>query len=454
MPLGPGLSSLAVAGGRVFTQVRRMQSGQPQEFAVGLDAETGAEFWATPVGVADYPNGGVGGDDGPRSTPAVAGDSVIILASHLKLWCLDAATGGERWSRDLHTEFGGVVIPWQNAASPIVVDGLVLVNGNGPGQCLLAFRMADGTLAWKGHNDRMTHATPVAAEIGGVRQVVFFAQTGLVGVLPATGEVIWRHGLNYNGTSVAASPVIDGDMIYASRAYPVSLSAARAGAVVVRLNHDGGGWATEPLWYRINQLMNHWSTPVIHNGHVYGHFGQSTLTFKCVELTTGIERWSESGFGYGSVLIAGENLLVQSASGELVLVAPDPEAYTELGRFRALDGKCWNVPAISDGRIYLRSTLEAICLEVAAAVPAALSLRTSVTETTTVLLTVATADGSAIEAGRAARIEVQSTTDPTRAPGAWTPVTIGVVLTNGQLQLIDSEVATVPRRFFRAIDRP
>ena len=454
-PLDPGLSSLAIAGGRVFTQVRRVASGQPQEFGVALDARTGRELWATALGIAEYRDGGVGSDDGPRSTPAVSGNAVIILTSFLKLWCLDAASGDEIWSKDLRAEYGGVVIPWQNAASPIVLDDIVIVNGNGPGQCLLAFHIANGTLAWKGHNDGMTHASPITATFHGVPQVIFFTRSGLVGVAPGTGDVLWRHALNYNDISVAASPVVAGDLIYASRAYPLSLSAARAGALVIRLDQDDGGWATRQVWYRTNQLMNHWSTPVVHQDHLYGHFGQSSLTFKCLELSTATEKWSVPGFGYGSVLLVGDDLLVLSASGELVLVAPNPDAYTERARFRALTGKCWNVPAVSQGRIYLRSTLEAVCVDVDLAAPARLNLLTSLAiDGEGFHLTITTEDGSPLDAGRAANIEVQTAADPTANANPWTRLTNGIVLTNGALRVLDPEGLAQPRRFFRARDNP
>lgn len=455
VPLDPGLSSLAIDGGRVFTQVRRTIAGQRREFCLALDAQTGAELWAVDVGLADYPNGGVGSDDGPRSTPAVAGDFVVVLASFLKLWCLDADSGAEIWSKDLRAEFGGEIIDWQNAASPIIVDGMVIVNGNGPGQCLLAFNIDDGTVVWKGHDDGMTHASPVRATIHGVPQVVFFAQSGLVGVAPATGAVLWRHPLNYNGISVAASPVVDGEFIYASRAYPLSLSAARAGAIVVRLQVQNDDWVTSQVWYRTNQLMNHWSTPVVHEGHIYGHFGQSSLTFKCVELDTGTEKWSVPGFGYGSVLVVGDEILVLSASGELVLVASDPEVYTEQARFRPLTGKCWNVPAVSQGRIYVRSTLEAVCVDVALAALPRLSLLTSpVVKGEGFWLRITTEDGSPIDPARATGIEVQTATDLGADSNVWTRLTNGIVLTNSALHVRSSEGFEDSRRYYRALEQP
>src|SRR2546423_10989012 len=67
-PIGPGWSSMAVSGGRVFTLVRRTASGADREFCVALDANTGDEIWATNVDVADYTDlsGYDNRIDGPR----------------------------------------------------------------------------------------------------------------------------------------------------------------------------------------------------------------------------------------------------------------------------------------------------------------------------------------------------------------------------------------------------
>ena len=460
--LDPGLSSFAIGGGKAFTQVRRRLSGQEREFCVTLDAETGKELWAVPLDIADYPNGGVGFDDGPRSTPSIDGDRVFVLTSYLQLACLDSANGQAVWKKDLISEYGGFAIAWQNAASPLIVGDLVLVNANGrQNDKLLAFRKQDGTLVWRGQNgqnDGMTQASPVAATIGGVRQAIFFAQSGLVSVAPETGAVLWRYALRYNGTSVAASPVVAGDMVFSSRAYPGALSAAQAGAVVVKITPSGNSFSAGLVWSKVNQLMNHWCTPVHYNGYIYGMFGQDVLTFKCVELATGDEKWSVSGYGYGSVLVVDGKILAFSDRGDLVLIDPNPAAYTEIARLRAVDGKCWNVPAISNGRIYARSTTEAVSLDVAVPVPIArprLKLEPSLASGNRLFsLSIGSEDGSPLDASRVPKIDVWATSDLSLGPAGWLKLNLSPVLNNGRLLLDDPESPTRPQRFFRVEERP
>ena len=105
-----GLSSFAVSGGRAVTQVRRTIDGVDKEVCIALDAGTGAELWATTVDDAIY-DGGVGYDDGPRSTPTLDNDSVYILSSYLKLYRLNATNGSIIWEKDLVADYGGWVLP-------------------------------------------------------------------------------------------------------------------------------------------------------------------------------------------------------------------------------------------------------------------------------------------------------------------------------------------------------
>src|SRR5437016_22602 len=148
IPLDPGLSSFSVSGGRAFTLVRRSVNGQDQEFCIALNADTGGELWASgPLGEASYPDGGVGIDDGPRSTPSVDGDRVYVLTTYLRLYCLSVTNGAIVWSKDLVTEYGSDVILWQSAASALIDGDLIFVIGNAANQSLFAFHKSDGTEA-------------------------------------------------------------------------------------------------------------------------------------------------------------------------------------------------------------------------------------------------------------------------------------------------------------------
>ncbi len=365
-PLKDGFSSFAVGGGKAFTLVKRSVDGAEQEVCVALDAKSGKEIWAAPLGIAKYEGGGDSGapdnkgGDGPRSTPAFDDGHVYTLSARLVLKCLDAADGREIWSKDLVKENEGKLIMWENAASPVIDGDLIFVAGGGAGQALLAFDKKDGHVVWKGQDDTMTHSTPVIVTILGERQVIFFTQKGLVSLAAKTGDVLWRYPFRY-ATSTAMTPIVYGDMVYCSAGYGVGASACK-------ITKSGSGFEASRLWFEpANVLNNHWSTPVCKDGYLYGLFGFKEFgraPMKCVEMATGKVLWSKEGFGPGGCTLLDGHVLVLSDTGDLVLVKATTAAYQEVARTHALSGKCWSAPCVSNGHIYARSTKEGICLDV------------------------------------------------------------------------------------------
>ncbi len=356
--LGPSFGSFAVSGGKAFCFIQRKVDGEDKEVALALDANTGKEIWAIPLGKPTFDKQG---GDGPRSTPTVDGDRVYFMGANLVLTCLDSAKGSLVWQHDLVKEHNGRVIEWKSAASPILEGDLIFVNGGGKGQALLAFNKSDGKLIWKGQDDKPTHASPVPATLHGVRQVIFFTQNGLVSVTPTTGEVLWRFPFPFR-TSTAASPVVWQDVVYCSAGYGV-------GGGACRVSKTAKGFAATEIWRHPGATMSHWSTPVCKDGYLYAvigfkEFGRAPL--KCIEIATGKEKWSQSGFGSGgATILVGDHILVQGDRGPLVLVEAKPDAYKEIARAQPLGGKCWTMPVVSNGRIYARNTKEGICLDVA-----------------------------------------------------------------------------------------
>lgn len=448
-PLTNGLSSVTVSDGRVFTQVRTGSARGSTEQCVALDAATGRILWAAPVDTANYPDGGVGDDDGPRSTPVVRDGRVYVLGSYLKLHCLEAATGAAIWSKDLRAEYGGSVIPWQNAASPLLEGGLLLLNLNAGSQRLAAFRLEDGSLVWRAHNEPMTHATPVVATIAGVRQVIFLTQSGLMAVNPANGAQLWRFTpIPYN-TSIAVTPVVDGDVVYYAGAYAM-------GSAAVRVVAAGGGLSAQTLMGRRSTRMIHWSTPVAVGGYVYGLFGQTSGQLRCLDLNNNGEyTWQGPEFGTGATLLVDGKILVAAEDGQIVLVEPDPTQYCEITRFRATSGRIWNSPALSDGVLYVRATTELAAFDVAPPPPPPLRLSVSLERTSGRLrFTVANVSGAPIESARTQRIEIRAAPDLTRPPAEWAPAGVTLVLEGGLLVGEWAPPAAAPAQFFVVAERP
>ena len=366
VPSQAGFSSFAVGPKACYVQELREVDGVAQEALVARSNADGKELWVRPLGTMKTGDGGDDGTqenrggDGPRSSPALEGGRVYTVSAKLVVQAFDAASGKEIWRRDLPKEHAGRNISWQNAQSPLVEDGRLFVAGGGPGESLLALDSKTGKTLWKVGDEKMTHATAVPATIHGKRQVVWFLQSGLVSTDPRTGAELWRFAFPYK-VSTAASPVVSGDIVYCSAGYGV-------GAAAARIAKSGDAWtATEVYRFPGNKpLANHWSTPVLRDGHLYGMFQfkeYGSGPVKAVDVATGAVKWEKAGFGPGHVVLTSSGVLALDDDGELVLFEASPAAYKELARAKVLEGKCWTTPVVSGGKVFVRSTREAACLD-------------------------------------------------------------------------------------------
>ncbi|MBU61979.1 MAG: alcohol dehydrogenase [Opitutae bacterium] len=360
-----GFSSFSVSGGRAFTLVGRTdEDGLKQEFCVALDVKTGKEVWSAKLDRLDFGRGGGDsgasgnkGGDGPRSTPSAADGKVWVYDADMNLYCFDASNGKAIWEVSVVKEHSGVPIKWDNASAPLLEGKSVIVYGGGAGQTFLAFDRSTGKIIWKSGDETITHATPIAATIHGVRQILFFCVSGIISVDASTGKELWRQKFRF-AVSTAASPIVAGDLVYCSAGYGV-------GAGLYKIAKKESSFSSTEIWRKSNKLINHWSTPVYHDGHLYGMFsfkkyGKGPL--QCVEMKTGEVKWSEDGYGPGNVILAGDKLLALADNGELAVVSASPKGYEELARRKIITGKCWSTPVLSDGLVFARSTKEAVCI--------------------------------------------------------------------------------------------
>jgi outer membrane protein assembly factor BamB len=207
------------------------------------------------------------------------------------------------------------------------------------------------------------YSSGVAATIGGRRSVVFLTRDNLIGLDPATGAVHFQRRWRARAAASvnAATPLVIGDLIFVSAEYG-------PGAAALRVN---GTQLTE-LWASDEVLSNHYATSVHHQGVLYGFHGRQEFgpSLRAVDLKTGAVKWSQEQFRAGSLLLAGDRLVVLRESGELMLAPATPQAFKPLARAQILQGSVSQgsvarpYPAIADGILYARNenTLVAVDL--------------------------------------------------------------------------------------------
>lgn len=344
-PIGLGWSAFAVTGSHAVTQEQRGES----ELVVCYELANGSVAWAHTNAVRFSET--MGGD-GPRATPTVTEGRVYALGATGILDCLEAATGKTVWSRDTLKEQNLPNLPFGKSTSPLVTDKLVVVTGgmtNGP--TLLAYHRTDGSPAWQGGTDKASYSSPMAATLGGQRQIVSINAGTVTGHDLADGRVLWEYKWASDKWPKCAQPVLlSDDRIFLSASFD-------AGCVLVQVKQAAGKFAVTELWKGHN-LKSELSNVVQREGYVYG-LDDGILT--CVELATGTRKWKDGRYGHGQILLAGDTLLVQTEQGPVVLVEANPVEYREIARLSALSSKTWNVPALAGEYLLVRNDQEAAC---------------------------------------------------------------------------------------------
>jgi outer membrane protein assembly factor BamB len=357
--LAGGFSSIAAAGGKAIAHTK----GNKQETVICFDAASGKELWryAYDCNYGTHPElkGGVPPKlwlSGPRATPAIDGGRVYTLGTTGILLCLDLESGTKVWEQDLLKLSGRDKCPRQGyCASPLIVGDRLYLHPAGPnGKSIAALDKSDGKVIWQALDDPPGHGTPVWARINGVTQLVFFTSAGAVGADPNDGRALWRYPWTTQYDLNVATPIVDQDRVFISSNYG-------SGAALFRIPPKG---EPETIW-RSKAMQCHFATPVLSEGHLYG-FSEARL--RCVEFGTGTIKWDKPGLGKGSLVLGDGRLIVLGEHGELVLAKAAPTKYEEVSRCQLFDkgALTWTVPALADGRLFIRTEYALLALDVSA----------------------------------------------------------------------------------------
>ncbi len=344
---GESYSAISVAQGRLYT----LDGQSSNEIALCLDANTGKEIWRTTIDqLFDNDQGG-----GSRATPAVDGDLVYVLSAGGKLLALNTKDGKKAWSHDLVSEYGGRVPRWGISVSPLVEGNMLLVDvGGKSGHSVMAFNKASGAVVWKSETDIPGYSAPIAVTVNGVKQILVFTGSALVSLAPADGKLFWRYPWETSYDVNAATPVfIPGDKVFISSGYG-------KGGTLLQMQAAGNRVTVRDVW-KSRDMKNHFSSSILYQNHLYG-FDDAFLT--CLDIATGEPKWQQRGFQKGSLIFADGHLVVLGERGNLALVEATPASYKEKGSVQILKGRCWTMPTLANGKLYLRNQSEMLCADV------------------------------------------------------------------------------------------
>jgi outer membrane protein assembly factor BamB len=295
--------------------------------------------------------------DGPRGTPTVDGDRVYVEGGNGDVACIEAATGKTIWHVNLRSDFGGGTPGWGYSESPLVVDDMVVVTPGGKGGTLLTLNKFTGKPIWqsKGVTEGAHYSSPEVATIEGVRQIVQFANKSVFGVTIDEGKPLWSYTAPANGTANCCSPIIAGNLVFASSSYGT-------GGGLTKITAAGSTQQAEEVYFEKKMACHHGGIVKV-GDYMYSNGGSALI---CMDFATGEIQWQNRASGKGSLCMADGMLYLLGEGHELALAEATPEGYREHGKFRIQShGKpAWAHPIVAGGKLYIRDQDALLCYDI------------------------------------------------------------------------------------------
>ncbi len=328
--IGIGYSSMAIADGRCYT----LGNTGRKDMLYCFDAASGEVLW-----MAGYEcDVNAGGYFGPRCTPTIADGKVHTLSHEGHIRCWSAEDGSLLW-KTTAGKLGGRRPKWGFSGSALVMGDTVVYDLGR----IVAMEAATGKVKWSSEDFQAGYSSPRPFERDGETYIAAFPATGLVVLRAADGSLVDRYPWKTSWNVHAVTPIVSGDEIFISSGY-------RTGCAKVRLT---GGKLVE-VW-RNKDMSNHFNTCVLHEGKLYGFSGNAgggTLT--CMDFATGKVEWTHRGLGTGSLMIAGDRMIILGERGQLVVAPASARGFDPLAEARPTRELCWTVPVLSGGKLYVR----------------------------------------------------------------------------------------------------
>jgi outer membrane protein assembly factor BamB len=349
---GAGYAGPAVVDGRLF--ILGARGGVSQ--LIALDANTGSELWARPLG-PEFPNDW---GNGPRSTPTVDQGRVYALDAGGTLACFEV-DGREVWRVTMES-LGGKVPNWGFTESVLIDGDKLLCTPGGPQGAVAALDKRDGNIIWRSAEltEFAHYSSIVRGEFHGKPQYVQLLEKRLVGLSPEDGKLLWQVAWPGN-VAVIPTPLVRANHVFATSGYG-------AGCMLVKVSAQN-----EAKKVYENKRMKNQHGGVINVGRFMYGFSDD-VGWLCMDLRNGDMKWRErDALGKGAIGYAdGRLYCVDQQEGNVVLIDASPQGWTERGRFtlapqsgsRSPRGGIWVHPVVVDGKLFLRDQEYLYCYDV------------------------------------------------------------------------------------------
>ncbi len=286
-----------------------------------------------------------------------------MMGGHGLVLCVSAKDGREVWRRALRGK-----PHWGYSGSVLIEGDLAIVAAGGEDGALCALDKRSGEVVWKCGDDPAAYSTPYPFTLDDRRYVCGIMAESVIVAEVDTGRRMLRFPWPSHSGVNAATPIFHDGHLFISTGYGY-------GAGFFKLSREGEQLAAKEVW-RNTKIRNKFQTPLLIDGLLYT---SDENGLKCVDLLTGERLWRIGGVRHGTLVAAGERLLLLTETGELKLAVASPAGFDTIASARLFVGtsfsvlqrltrqrqgaRCWTTPVLLDGRLYARDHTTVLCLD-------------------------------------------------------------------------------------------
>ena len=345
--VGEGYSSPVVADGRVYVHSRR----DPEEFVYAVKLADGSVVWQQKYQASFQKNQyAVKMAKGPNATPLVMGKRLFTFGVTGLLTAWDTATGKQLWRQDYSNSVDTSKLFCGTAASPIVVNGRVVVQVGSDvhGGRILALDPANGATVWEWKGAGPGYASPILINpTSKMQQLVTMTDSSVVGIDAKTGALLWTIPFPDEWHENITTPLWTGTHLV--------VSGYRQGTHAYVLKETDGKWQATEAWKNPDVAM-YMSSPVFGDDVIYGHSWKRKGQFVAVDAKTGALKWATEGRDgdHASVLLTAKNVVYLTNGADLIVAKRATPGFTVEKRYDVAEAETWAMPVLLGSDLIVR----------------------------------------------------------------------------------------------------
>lgn len=371
---GPGASSPIIVGGKVLVTcysgygLDRKSPGEIGDLVrhlVCVDLTTGNTLWQKDVAASLpedlYDKSGVSSHGYASHSPCSDGANVYCFFGKGGVYAFDL-DGNRLWNADAGKESDPP--RWGSSSSPLVYEDTVIVTASAESQSIIGFDKATGKKVWQQEATGLDGmwGTPALVRVDESRtDLVMLVAKELWGLDPANGKLRWHVEATSSAQAYAS--------IISHEARVFAFSGAGSVAFDLGGSKDGGdsmaAWRGQISTTYASPVRHQWNLYVVSRGILTVVDAESGKRLKQVRLNdariTGNARFGS--LDYASPVVVGDRLFFLNASGQTYVFGlgdgVQQLAVNEVTTDREI---FWGSPAVSDGRMVLRSSKHLYCI--------------------------------------------------------------------------------------------